>query len=240
MKYEKGSIGYFLDLAKKDGFDNLKDWNEWRKKNGKMPNHTKIDREYYDKLLQKKGFKSQIEYYDYLAKRDGYKDDAEYQREKYWNRGDYSPMSENENCPAYLGVYIGEDIAKIILIDIFGGIEKSMRYRHPSYEYIVKGGYKIDVKTIKLDNKNRCIFPIKYNKIADYFLLIAFRDIENLNIEHIWLIKGNDIVRDRKLNQFSGLSITNNIKNMLMFKKYLWTDKSGKLKEYCNKIKNCQ
>lgn len=34
-KYEKGSIGYLLELAKKDGFDNLKDWNEWKKTKNK-------------------------------------------------------------------------------------------------------------------------------------------------------------------------------------------------------------
>ena len=34
-KYEKGSIGYFLELAKKDGFDNIKDWNEWKKAKNK-------------------------------------------------------------------------------------------------------------------------------------------------------------------------------------------------------------
>ncbi len=206
-------------------------------------NPTIIDRKkdgYYDELAKRKGFKNYIEYINCLAKINGYKDDAEYQREKYWNRGDHSPISENENCPTYLGVYIGEDIAKIILIDIFGDIEKTMPYRYPSYEYIVKGGYKIDVKTIKLNSKNKWMFPINYNKVADYFLLIAFRDIENLNIEYVWLIKGNDIVRNRKLNQFSGISITNNIKNMLMFKKYLWTDRSGKLKECCNTIKRCQ
>lgn len=41
---KKGSLGYFIELAKKDGFNNLIDWNKWRIENGKMPNHTNIDR----------------------------------------------------------------------------------------------------------------------------------------------------------------------------------------------------
>lgn len=47
---KKGSLGYFLELAKKDGFNNLVDWNKWRIENEKMPNHTNIDRK------KKRGF----------------------------------------------------------------------------------------------------------------------------------------------------------------------------------------
>lgn len=47
-KHQKGSFGYFIELAKKDGFDNIKDWNEWRKQTGKMPNPTEIKRKEYN------------------------------------------------------------------------------------------------------------------------------------------------------------------------------------------------
>lgn len=43
-KYEKGTLGYLLELAKRDGFDNLSDWNAWkREKRKSKENEIKIE-----------------------------------------------------------------------------------------------------------------------------------------------------------------------------------------------------
>ena len=60
--YLKGSIGYYLELAKRDGFDNLGDWNRWRIKTGRMPNITNINREYREKVANNNGFENFNEY----------------------------------------------------------------------------------------------------------------------------------------------------------------------------------
>lgn len=131
---------------------------------------------------------------DDLSKRLGYKDNAERARIKNWNKGTSCPMSENDDCTSYLGVYIGENLAELILRDIFGGISDRMLYKHPYYEYVVKGGYKVNVKTATLSN-NRWCFHIGNNSITDYFLLIAFGKRENLDLIYIWLIGKGEIVR---------------------------------------------
>lgn len=75
-KYEKGSLGYYTELANMDGFENIKDWNEWRRKNGKLKSHKKIR----DELAQDKGFKNRKEYLDRLAQERGFKDHEDYQK----------------------------------------------------------------------------------------------------------------------------------------------------------------
>lgn len=62
LLYEKGSLGYFLELAKKDGFNNLFDWNVWRKENRKMKSLQDIETE----RVQKMGFKNIKDYRENL------------------------------------------------------------------------------------------------------------------------------------------------------------------------------
>lgn len=224
-KFEKGSIGYFLELAKKDGFDNIKDWNEWRKKNGKMPDATNIFRKDREKVANNTKLDDKKEYRDYLARKKGYKNHSEYKKNKRWDDGENIPMSENENCSSYLGD-IGENYSIPILTEIFGCIEKIMPYGNTGYDIIVKGGHKIDVKSPVLNKtSNFWQFDIGYNKIADYYLLIALDNRENLCIMRVWLIHRDDIIRGRELWKRYQLYITNKPRYLWQFEKYEWTDK---------------
>ena len=229
-KFEKGSIGYFLELAKKDGFDNIKDWNEWRKKTGKMPDATEIERENKRRLAQNKGYKNHKEYVDNVANIRGYKNDAERQAERNWNRGFCSPISGDIESNNYLAIHIAErDIAKKILSIIFKDVIE-MPCKNPGYDFLCKNPihefinkhpifklsidkeYKIDVKSSRLCHNNQWIFHIKYNYITDYFLPIGFNneyDEDKLEAMYAWFFKKDEIIRNRKFYQCEGFGIAN-------------------------------
>lgn len=99
---------------------------------------------------------------------------------------------ENKNCHAYLGVHIAERV----LSKIFKNVVR-MKFKNPGYDFICNKGYKIDVKsstmTKRPDEAPRWQFNIKNNKIADYFLCLAFDNIDDLNPLHLWLIPGNAV-----------------------------------------------
>lgn len=239
---KKGSLGYFLELAKKDGFDNIIDWNRWRIKNNKMPNYTNIDRKKKEDFYKKHMFADRSDYEDSLAVSRGYNDNSDYRKELYWNSGISSPCSENEDCPSYQGVYIGEGIARPILIEIFGGIDERTHYGYSGYEYVVKGGYKIDVKSPTLHLGRNCWdFAINYNRYADYFLLIPFYNRDAIIPAYIWLIGKNEIIKGEKFYKRKTITITDIHKSLVLFKRYEWINKLKCIKEIeelCKKLKN--
>ena len=106
----------------------------------------------------------------------------------------------------YLGVYVAERA----LSKFFNDIQK-MPMNNPGYDYICGKGFKIDVKSSCLHKyKNnrgqmRWQFTIRRNKIADYFLCLAFDSRESLTPLHVWLIPSS-IVSNR-----THLDITNTI-----------------------------
>ena len=116
----------------------------------------------------------------------------EYQQEHYHRIGRCQPMSENRDCSSFLGVHVAERV----LSHVFKHVKK-MPYGNPGYDFICGGGYKIDVKSscrhVRKNWADQWGFHIDKNTIADYFLLLAFDNRENLNPEHIWLISGCDI-----------------------------------------------
>lgn len=214
----------FIEDAKRFG---LTPWEYAQKlrKEGKLPNPTNVEQERKDSL----------------AKKWGYKNFAEYVRESRWNEGIRSPMSENEDCSQYLGIYIGE----IVLSDIFDSVARMPNNNH-GYDWICKNGYKIDIKTATLDKgTNYWKFNIRYNNIADYFLLVGFDDIHGLNPIHIWLIGKNELIRKRVGNGYimekfykrSGIQIYNDLKSSIYLQRYEWCDKLGKLKNLCESLK---
>lgn len=316
----KGSIGHLLELAKKDGFDNLSDWNEWKNakkdgfdnlsdwnewkrkskilnpcskefqkyinklgltgnqyikklvEEGKLSDPTEVEKKYRKELAQKKGFEDNDEYkenlarergfennkeyqtylckkrgfknwsnyHDDLAKKRGFKDNSEYVKEWGHDNKVHDPMSKNYNCSSYLGVHIGENISDQILIDIFGDIEERMPYGYPGYDRIVKGGYKVDIKTRVLNNNGSWkgwIFPIGYNNITDYFLLLAFDNREDKNLLHILLIHKDEMIRERKFWKRTGIVITNKSDNLSEFRRYEYIYKLKCLKDIQNKLK---
>lgn len=106
--------------------------------------------------------------------------------------GRRQPMSENKSCTMYLGVYIAEQV----LSKVFNDVER-MKNSNKGFDIICNHGKLIDIKsacTSKRENKSDYwTFAIKYNKIADYFLCIAFDDRDSLNPLHLWLIPGEDV-----------------------------------------------
>lgn len=138
-----------------------------------------------------KGEVSANEYNNKTAKNRGYEDSNNYNREMSYERGDSSPMSENKDCPSYLGVHICEN--KKFLSRIVNIIE-NMPYGNPGYDIVCIKDKKIDVKCGCLNDNNKWNFIINKNKITDYFLMISFNNRNDLNIEHIWLVKGNAVI----------------------------------------------
>jgi len=195
---------------------------------------------------------------DYLYYND-HKDDAEaYFGVKWINlqnilkkEFDLSPMKINKKCASFLGCHVAERV----LSHVFKDVEK-MPYGNIGFDFICNKGFKIDVKASCLHVNNSYAFHINRNKIADYFLLVGFDNRENLNPQHIWLMKSNIIIKyngrfnkhikqneiNRKLNEFEALRIVN-ISNSLysydlsIFSKYELIDKLKETIECCTELK---
>ena len=110
-------------------------------------------------------------------------------------------MYENKLCPAYLGIVIGERLIRHLFKDV-----EIMPFGFSGYDMICNKGKKIDVKTACIGLQNvkypRWEFHIDYNTTADFFILVAFDNIEMLNLLHIWMIPGHI------LNNQSGAQIS--------------------------------
>ncbi len=244
MLYEKGSLGYFLELARKDGFNNLRDWNIWRKENGKMKSLQDIETERVQKMGFKdikdyrrnlyiiKGFKSQKEYEDYLAKKIGFDDKKE--RNRFWHYDNGSiPMSENIDSGQYLGIEMAERrVARMLLPIVLEKIEKEMPYGNPGFDFICHNNQKIDIKSTTLNGLNKLSFHIRWNNIPEYFMLVGFNNREELNIIGIWMIKKGERLRYNRsssskleLYKREGLSIKFDEKYLKPFRKYEITNK---------------
>lgn len=143
--------------------------------------------------------------------------------------GRSKPMYENKKCSSYLGIYISEQV----LSKVFNNVEV-MPPTNPSYDFICNKGKKIDVKSscIRIDNINnvkyfKWNFKIRKNKVADYFLCIAFDNREDLNPLHVWLIPGNEVNRKQ----------TASISPSTTHKWDKYRINTDKVTEWCNKLK---
>ena len=97
------------------------------------------------------------------------------------------PMSENKDCPVFLGVWIAEQV----LAKVFKNVER-MPYGNPGFDFICGNGYRVDSKAVCVNkNKPAWTFNIRKNKIADFFALLAFDNRQDLNPQHIWLVPGD-------------------------------------------------
>jgi len=174
---------------------------------------------------------------DCWAQSKGYEDFADYARERNWNKGISSPMSENEDCATYLGIHIAERI----LSKIFENVTR-MSINNRGYDFICKKGYKIDVKSATLGNSpntdNRWYFSINYNDIADYFLLIGFDNRESLEPMHIWLFRKDDMMRGKPFYMRKGFTMVDDPVTLEIYSIWEMTSKLDKMKECCNKLKS--
>lgn len=110
-----------------------------------------------------------------------------------------SSFDENKECAQYLGVHVSERV----LSNVFKDVER-MPMNNSGYDFICNKGMKIDVKSSCIGKDGRWAFTIRQNKIAGYFLCIAFDNRQNLNPLYIWLLPGD------KFNNFVGVTICPN------------------------------
>lgn len=218
--------------AKKKGF---KDAHEYRNRLAQekgFNNNAQRIRDY----MKKWGFNSYKEYHDYLSQKKGFKNKAEESRERDHAKGISHNYFENKECADYLGVHIAERI----LSKVFENVQR-MPKANPGYDFVCNKGYKIDVKSSTIMKDGMWCFGICNNKIADYFLLLAFDNRNDLNPMHMWLIKGNEVINthcgSRKLNERKNFSFKPNKGTFDLIKKYELNDKLDKVVACCNTLK---
>lgn len=191
-------------------------------------------REYKRNWSMKKG----SEYRNNLARKNGYKNFNDYQLNLLHNKGKNIPMSINKDCSAYLGVHIAERLLPYIFES-----PRMMPYGNPGFDVICKNEFKIDIKSACIGEEDAWRFPVRYNKIANYFMFIGFNNRKDLNVLFILLINGDELIYGnemigRKLNNRVNFSVSKR-RLKLGLKKYNLIDKIDKANDICNKLKNC-
>lgn len=223
-RYRRGEITageYNEYIAKKNGFSSAEE--------------QKVD------YIKKKGHKNRTEYANRCAEKKGFKDEAERRRYQMHLKGLSQPLSENKSCPLYLGVHIAERILSKIFLEV-----QRLPLHNKGYDFICSKEHKIDVKSACLFKEdNAWHFHIRRNKVADYFLLIAFDNRISLNPRHIWLISGTETIKtmlnrkkyvSNQLNSKNELQIFNS-EHLNIFKEYELIDKLEKIKECCAQLR---
>lgn len=109
---------------------------------------------------------------------------ASYTREH--RKNGHLPMSDNKDCASYLGVYIAERVLRHTFKDV-----EMMPYNNKGYDFVCNKGMLIDGKSSCKLKKGGWKFNITRNKIADYFLCLAFDNRRNLNTLYAWLLPGD-------------------------------------------------
>lgn len=158
--------------------------------------------------------------------------------EKQKSRRDFYQTRWKE-CAIFLGCHVAERVLSYVF-----KVAHRMPYGNKGFDFICDKGFKVDVKSSCLYLRgNTYSFAIRNNKIADYFLLIAFDNRNDLNPQRIWLIKGNEMIRrvkvkHCKLNELRSLSIKNNNYGLSKLSKYELTDKLKETIKCCDMLKS--
>lgn len=109
--------------------------------------------------------------------------------------------SENKDCSSYLGCIISEDILSKVFKDVI-----RMPYGNIGFDFLCAKNKKIDVKSsvchITSGKSDHWNFGFNKNKIADYFLCIAFDNRKDLNPLYMWLLPSELV------NHLTGTSIS--------------------------------
>lgn len=113
-------------------------------------------------------------------------------------KGGHLSMYENKLCASYLGIVIGERLIRHLFNDV-----QVMPFGFSGYDFICNKGKKVDVKTACItladeDKYPRWAFAINRNTAADFFILVAFDNLTDLNPLHIWMIPGQEINNQTK------------------------------------------
>ena len=133
------------------------------------------------------------------------------------------PMSENKDCPAFLGVHIVERLLRHYFKDVV-----MMPYGNPGYDFICNRDKLIDAKSSCLGKNGRWFFNIDHNTTADFFVCVAFDNRADLNVIHVWMIPGSVV------NHLKCASIS--LSTVHKWDKY--ERDVGKISACCNEMKN--
>ncbi len=144
----------------------------------------------------------------------------------------------NKECASFLGDHVAERVLSYVYKDV-----QRMPYGNKGYDFICNKGFKIDVKSSCLNlYRNNYTFAIRCNVMADYFLLIGFDNRNDLNPQHIWLIKSDEIMTpfigvgaNRKLSFLNALVIP--VLKLSKFSKYELSDKLKDVISCCDELK---
>lgn len=221
-------------------FTNGYEYNRWLIQTRVMQNPINIDRRVREKAFKDAGYKTEAEYRNVCAQKRGFKNDAERHREWEHETGRSLPMKENENCHAHFG-----EFTENLMIQTF---EDPIRMppNNPGFDWKCKNEEKIDNKGARIkDGNTRWIFHIRYNNIADWFILSAWDNRCSLTPLYVWAFHRDDMVKYKVgggyiLNKFwkrESFSIPNNPKGLKEFEKYEINRRLEKLKELCNRKK---
>lgn len=102
----------------------------------------------------------------------------------------YLQQFQDKKCSCYLGIAVAERLCSHLFQDVV-----RMPNNNPGFDFICAKDKKIDVKSacIKVHQNKKYPhwgFHIKKNTMADYFLLLAFNNRDDLEPQHLWLIPG--------------------------------------------------
>ena len=101
----------------------------------------------------------------------------------------HHPFDEDRECSMFLGVHVAEQV----LSHVFKDVEK-MPMHNPGFDLICNHNKLIDVKSAcKRKDRNEWQFNIRHNPIADYFLMLAFDNREDLNPMYVWLVPSEKV-----------------------------------------------
>lgn len=190
-EYNKKHYNEHIEYHKKyqkEHREKIKEYNKRYKKE-----HQKEIKE-YSKKYQKENKEKIKEYMKKYNKEHSEEKKGYYKEhnEKYRREHGVQSMYDNKNCSSYLGVVVGERLCKHLFNDV-----QVMPIGNPNFDIICNRGKKIDVKTsstyMKIGRHPYWIFHINKNKIADYFICVAFDNRTDLNPLHMWMIPGKDV-----------------------------------------------
>lgn len=102
-----------------------------------------------------------------------------------------APLNENRECPKFLGEHVAERVLRHVFKDVV-----QMPANNHGFDFICNHGKRIDAKSscIHIEGGNRRIrwqFHINKNTIADYFVLLAFDNRNDVNPLHVWMFPGH-------------------------------------------------
>lgn len=211
-------------------------WNRLRKKARQLGYHILMSdgtSRLLDKWARDKGVDNYQEYLDTIAIERGFTSYKEYMKVWQLYPGMPDPIKENRKDSRFLGSYIAENG----VFKLFEGCQK-MKTNNPGYDIICTRGYKVDVKASSLDRFNTFKFSIWKNQIADYFALVGFDNVFNLKPLYLWIIKGNEMIQNRRtrLNDMYSISIANEPELVKPFEKYNRVDKLKELGNLCGEF----